>query len=386
MFIADIDDWFLGLDRAETVKEFFDELLAPVDIRINGDRPWDIQVHNPDLYPRVIGEWSLGLGEAYMDGWWTAEAVDQFFYKLFRGGASTRLMPFSKKVFLLKSKMFNRQNRQQAREVVDLHYELDVDLFMSFLDPYNQYTCGYFQDTDDLNAAQEQKLDLICRKLRLGPEDRVLDIGCGWGGFAKFAAEHYQCHVTGISIADVQIAYAREFCQGLPVEIVKSDYRDHRGSYDKILCCGMIEAVGYKNYRPFFEMVHRNLKDDGLFLLHTISRHDSGTATDPWIDKYIFRNGMLPSAQQLSVAAEDLFALNDWHNFGAYYDPTLMAWNRNFSDNWDRFKEHYDEAFYRMWEYYFLSCAGSFRANEKQLWQVVYGKWPGAVAGYQSVR
>ncbi|MEE3257889.1 MAG: cyclopropane fatty acyl phospholipid synthase [Candidatus Latescibacterota bacterium] len=368
------------------MKEFFDELLAPVDIRIDGDRPWDIQVHNPDLYPRVIGEWSLGLGEAYMDGWWTAEAVDQFFYKLFRGGVSARLMPFSKKVFLLKSKMFNRQNRQQAREVVDLHYELDVDLFMSFLDPYNQYTCGYFQDTDDLNAAQEQKLDLICRKLRLGPEDRVLDIGCGWGGFAKFAAERYQCHVTGISIADVQIAYAREFCQGLPVEIVKSDYRDHRGSYHKILCCGMIEAVGYKNYRPFFEMVHRNLKDDGLFLLHTISRHDSGTATDPWIDKYIFRNGMLPSAQQLSVAAEDLFALNDWHSFGAYYDPTLMAWNRNFSDNWDRFKEHYDEAFYRMWEYYFLSCAGSFRANEKQLWQVVYGKWPGAVAGYQSVR
>jgi len=368
------------------VKDIIEELLAPTDIQINGDRPWDIQVHNTDLYQRVINEWSLGLGEAYLEGWWTAESLDQFFYKLLRGGIAAKGMPLSKKLFLLKSRVLNKQSKKKAREVADLHYELDVDLFMAFLDPYNQYTCGYFEDTDDLNVAQEQKLDLICRKLYLKPEDKVLDIGCGWGGFAKFASERYGCHVTGISIADAQIEYAREFCEGLPVEIVKSDYRDHRGEYDKILCCGMIEAVGYKNYRPFMEVAHRNLKDDGLFLLHTIARHDSGLATDPWIDKYIFRNGQLPSAMQLSEAAEDLFALNDWHNFGAYYDPTLVAWHKNLSANWDRLKERYDETFFRVWEYYFLSCAGSFRANEKQLWQIVFGKWPGAVAGYQSVR
>ena len=368
------------------MKKVVEDLLERADIRVGGDRPWDIQVHDERWFDRIASGGALALGESYMDGWWDCRAVDQFVYKAFVGRINARIIPLSHKLLLLKSKIVNRQSKSKAREVADHHYELDANLFMAFLDPYNQYTCGYFQDTDDLNTAQEQKLDLICRKLMLKPEDRVLDIGCGWGGFAKFAAERYGCHVTGITIAEEQLQYARKFCAGLPVDIVKSDYRDHRGSYDKVMVCGMIEAVGHKNYRTFMEVVHRNLKDGGLFLLHTIGRHRAGNSTDPWIDKYIFRNGMVPSATQLTAAAERLFALNDWHSFGSYYDLTLMAWQRNFARNWDQLKEQYDERFYRMWDYYLLSCAGSFRANKKQLWQLVFAKRRGAQAGYQSVR
>lgn len=368
------------------MKEIIEGLLTEADIRINGDRPWDILVHNTNFYQRVATEGSLGLGESYMENWWDCAALDQFFYHIFTGRINDKVIPLSKKVTVLISKLVNMQTKLRSRAVADLHYDLTTDLFMSFLDPYNQYTCGYFQDTDDLNTAQKQKLDLICRKLMLAPGDKVLDIGCGWGGFAKFAAERYQCHITGISIADNQIAYARKFCAGLPVEIVKSDYRDHQGTYDKILSCGMIEAVGYKNYRVFMEVVHQLLKDGGLFLLHTIGRHKSGTSTDAWIDKYIFPNGMLPSMQHITASAEGLFAFNDWHSFGAHYDPTLMAWQQNFARNWDAIKDQFDEKFYRMWNYYLLSCAGSFRSNKKQLWQIVFAKRRGAVAGYESER
>src|SRR5207247_100513 len=148
--------------------------------------------------------------------------------------------------------------------VIEEHYDLSNELYMSFLDPYNQYTCGYFKNTTDLNQAQEQKLDLICRKLSLKQGDRVLDIGCGWGGFAKYAAENYGCNVVGITISDEQVSYAEEYTSGLPVEIRKQDYRDLRGEkFDKIVVIGMIEHVGYKNYRKLFEIIENSLTDEG---------------------------------------------------------------------------------------------------------------------------
>jgi len=273
------------------------------------------------------------------------------------------------------------QSRLKSNTVVREHYNLGNELYMSFLDPYNQYTCGYFKETKDLNIAQERKLDLICRKLDLKPEDKVLDIGCGWGGFLKYAAQKVGCHLTGISISDEQISYAREYTAGLPVSIKKMDYRDLTSKFDKILICGMIEHVGSKNYRRMFKIVHRSLNDSGRFLLHTIGGNTSMTATDPWISKYIFANSVLPSFKQLSAAAEGLFVIEDWQNFGAYYFPTLMAWYDNFKANWDLIKEKYDDRFFRMWEYYLLSCAGSFKARENQLWQVVYSK-SGIPGGY----
>ena len=277
------------------------------------------------------------------------------------------------------------QSKSRSKEVAEKHYNLSSDLYMSFLDPYNQYTCGYFKDTDDLNKAQEQKLDLICKKLRLSSKDRVLDIGCGWGGFAKFAAERYGCHVTGITISDEQIKYTEKFCKGLPVTIVKSDYRDFKGKFDKVLVCGMIEHVGYKNYGTIMKMVHRCLKDDGLFLLHTVGSNTSVRFIDPWMAKYIFPNSMLPSIRQIAGAIEGLFIVEDLHNFGAYYYKTLMGWFKNFNKNWDKIKAKYDERFYRMWTYYLLCCAGTFRSRKNQLWQIVFSK-NGIKNGYKSIR
>jgi cyclopropane-fatty-acyl-phospholipid synthase len=362
------------------------ELAAKAGLAVNGHHPWDPQVHDERLYDRVLAGGSLALGEAYMDGWWDAEDLSGFFTRVHLARLERYVgRDLETLMIVAKALLLNLQSRARAHDVVKVHYDIGNDLYTAFLDPFNQYTCGYFKGTDDLNVAQEQKLDLICRKLGLKKGDTVLDIGCGWGGFAKFAAERYGVVVTGISISDEQVAYAKEFCKGLPVTIEKKDYRDVTGIFDKVLICGMIEHVGYKNYRGIMEVVHRVLKDDGMFLLHTIGTSVSETTTDPWIHKYIFRNGHLPSIRQISRAIEGFFVMEDWHDFGAYYDQTLMAWFKNFDAAWPRLKEKYGDRFYRMWKYYLLCSAGSFRSRKNQLWQVVLSK-NGVPGGYTSVR
>lgn len=351
------------------------EILSPTGIAVNGANPWDIQVYDKRLFGRVLKEGSLGLGEAYMDGWWDCRRVDEFIYRILSSAMDEKVtggirlfVPYA------LARLTNRQSRARSHIIAEAHYNLDNDLFMSFLDPYNQYSCAYFTDTDDLAQAQRNKLDLICRKLDLQPGDRVLDIGCGWGGFAHYAAHHYDCSVTGINISEEQVRYARNLCKGLPVTIVSADYRDIQGTYDKIVSVGMIEHVGYKNYRTFMRVAHRCLADDGIFLLHTIGGNASRIKCDPWITRYIFPNGMLPSISQLGKAVEGLFVMEDWHNLGPHYDRTLMAWNDNFQRAWTEFGGKYDETFKRMWEYYLLSCAGAFRARNIQLWQTVFTK------------
>lgn len=363
---------------------YIENLFASADIRIGGNRPWDMRVHNNALYARVMKGGSLALGESYCDGWWDCDALDQFFDKLFRARLNETVNPVSL-ITVLQSIFLNMQSRARSHRVIEKHYDLDVKLYQSFLDPYNQYTCGYFNGTDDLDRAQEQKLDLICRKLMLSPDDTVLDIGCGWGGFARFAAEKYGCRVTGITISDEQLNYSREFCRGLPVSIVKSDYRDFKGTFDRVLVCGMIEHVGYKNHRKLMEVACNCLKERGLFLLQTIGSNISTRMADPWINKYIFPNGLIPSARQIVASAEGLFNLEDWHFMGSNYDRTLMAWFGNFINNWDRIKSSFDERFFRIWEYYFLSCAASFRAGVNDLWQIVFSK-NGIVQDYACVR
>ncbi len=368
-----------------SARTFIEGLLEKADVTIGGSRPQDITVRDERLFNRVIRYGTLGLGEAYMDGWWDANELDETIYRLVKAGGEGQVTKtFFSLLRSLRSKIFNIQNKIGARKVAVQHYDLDNDLYVSFLDPYNQYTCGYFKGTDNLNLAQEQKLELICRKLQLKKSDHVLDIGCGWGGFAKWAAEHYGCRVTGISISDEQIKFAREFTSGLPVEIIKSDYRDVTGTYDKVLSIGMFEHVGYKNYRTYFEVVDSVLKPNGLSLLHTIGRLDSATINDPWFERYIFPNSMLPSVAQIGKAIEGLFVMEDWHNFGADYDKTLMAWFKNFDAAWPRLRAKYSEQFYRMWKYYLLSCAGAFRARDLQLWQVVLSR--GVPGGYANVR
>ena len=367
-------------------REFVEKILASADIKINGSRPFDIQIKNEKFYDRIMAKGTLGLGESYMDGWWECQALDEMIFRLLRVEDSKAVSKnLTNILHVLRSKVLNLQTEAKSKKVAENHYNLGNDLYMAFLDPYNQYTCGYFKETDDLNKAQEQKLDLICRKLQLKKTDKVLDIGCGWGGFAKYASEHYGCHVTGISISDEQIIYAKDYTKGLPVEILHCDYRKLTGMYDKMVSVGMFEHVGYKNYRTFMEVARKHLNKDGIFLLHTLGRNDSGTVVEPWIEKYIFPNSMAPSPAQIAKAFDGLFVMEDWQNFGQYYYKTLMSWWKNFEKNWPEISSKYDQSFYRMFRYYFLSCAGAFKARDIQLWQVVFSP-SGVLEEYKSVR
>ncbi len=357
-------------------KALFDEALSRAGIAIDGPNPWDIHVMDERFYARLLRNHSLGLGETYMEGLWRCRQIGEFIYRILKANLDREIGSGVK--FLLPyvtALLFNPQSRRRAHQIAERHYDLGNDLFMSFLDPYNQYSCAYFNGTEDLTQAQLNKLDLICRKLDLKPRDRVLDIGCGWGGLAKYAAEHYGCAVTGITISREQARYAAEFCKGLPVHIRECDYRNIHGSFDKIVSVGMFEHVGQKNFRTFMQVVDHRLNDDGMFLLHTIGGNQSHVNGDPWLGKYIFPNGMLPSIAQIGKAAEGIFVMEDWHNLGPHYDKTLMAWHDNFQKNWGALEgEKYDGRFKRMWEYYLLSCAGAFRARKIQLWQLVFTK------------
>lgn len=370
------------------MKQTLQQLLATADIQIDGDRPWDIQVHNAEFYPRVLGGGSLGLGEAYMDGWWDCQALDQCLSRVLKAGLYERVTSFRDKIHTLEAVVINRQRKSHAFDIGEQHYDIGNDLYQKMLDQRMVYSCGYWKNATTLDAAQEAKLALICQKIQLKPGMRVLDIGCGWGSFAKYAAEKYQVEVVGITISKEQVELAEKLCRGLPVEIVLQDYRDltlrSGGSFDAIVSIGMFEHVGYKNYRDFFDVINTCLHEKGLFLLHTMGGNRTVYNGDSWIDKYIFPGGMLPSVKQMGEATEGLLIMEDWHNFGMDYIRTLHAWLKNFRDNWQSLQGRYDERFRRMWEYYLLSFAAAFEARYIQLWQIVFSK--NREGGYQSIR
>jgi cyclopropane-fatty-acyl-phospholipid synthase len=370
----------------DKLKNNITEMLSLAGIGINGNNPWDIKVHNEKFYVRTLADGSLGLGEAYIENWWDSPRPDEFFARLLNENLENRVKENWKLLSeIIFSRIFNRQSYSHATINAQKHYDLGNELFVRMLDKRMVYTCGYWNDAATLDEAQENKLYLTCKKLNLQPGMNVLDIGCGWGSFAKFAAENYNVHVTGITVSKDQAKLGEKMCEGLPIKIKLMDYRDLNEKFDRIVSLGMFEHVGHKNYRTYMQIANRCLKEDGLFLLHTIGSNTSNTFMDPWMNKYIFPGGMLPSVKQIGQAIEGLFVMEDWHNFSADYDKTLMAWHDNFVQNWDKLKDHYDEKFFRMWKYYLLMCAGSFRARKNQLWQVVLSK-KGVSGGYVSPR
>lgn len=346
-------------------------LLSQADIQLNGTRAWDIQVHDQRLFSRVLAEGSLGFGEAYMDGWWDCRRIDELIYKVFRAELDQKFKTKGLFFEALKARLFNLQSPARAFIIGQRHYDIGNDLYRNMLDPLMIYSCGYWKDAETLEEAQKAKLDLVCRKLNLEPGMRVLDIGCGWGGTAKYAVVQYGVSVVGLTVSQQQANWAQTWCKDLPVEIKLEDYRDHHEEYDRILSIGMFEHVGNKNYPVFMDCVLKNLKPEGLFLLHTIGKNRASNSGDPWIDRYIFPNSILPSPKQIGSAIDNRFVLEDWHNFGSDYDKTLMAWFENFDNQWESLKSTYDERFYRMWKYYLLACAGSFRARKNQVWQLL---------------
>ncbi|HEX9740278.1 MAG TPA: cyclopropane fatty acyl phospholipid synthase [Ignavibacteriaceae bacterium] len=373
--------------KSEKYKRVVEKLLNMAGIKINGSHPWDIQINNERFYKRVITEVELGMGESYMEGWWDAEKVDELICKIIRAELQNKIKHnFKIAVQLAGFNLINMQSKRRAFIIGKKHYDLGNDLFQYMLDSRMNYSCGYWKDAKSLDEAQENKLNLICKKIYLKPGMRILDIGCGWGAFGKYAAEKNDVEVTGITVSKEQAALGRELCKGLPVEIKLQDYREVNEQFDRIVSVGMFEHVGYKNYPEFFRIAEKNLRENGLFLLHTIGEVRSVKDSDAWTHKYIFPNAMLPSISQIGKAIEGLFVMEDWHNIGADYDKTLMAWYQNFKNNWDKLKKKYGEGFYRMWIYFLLSSAGAFRArNKNQLWQIVLSK-NGVSGGYNSIR
>jgi cyclopropane-fatty-acyl-phospholipid synthase len=363
------------MEMSNQAERIIRQMLETADVEVNGPNPWDIQVHDQRFYGRVLREVELGLGESYMDEWWDCQAVDQLIDRLLRARLDQQIRGNWKiMLHMLRSRFLNLQSTTRAFQVGEQHYDLGNDLYEAMLDKRLNYTCGYWRNADNLDQAQEDKLELVCQKLGLEPGMTILELGCGFGSFAKYAAENYGVNVLGVTVSAKQVELGMELSRGLPVELRLQDYRDVSGLYDRVISIGVMEHVGYKNYRTYMEVVDRTLKPGGIGFFHTIGSNTSEVGTNAWSERYIFPNGMLPSIAQLATAMEGLFIVEDWHNFGPYYDPTLMAWYSNFENAWPELKKNYSDRFYRMWKFYLLSSAGGFRSRQTQLWQVVFSR------------
>ncbi|MBF0486324.1 MAG: cyclopropane fatty acyl phospholipid synthase [Candidatus Omnitrophica bacterium] len=381
------NDFFLEKERqgVSWEEKKIKDLLDLSGVSVNGSKPSDIQVYDKRFYHRVVSEGSLGLGESYMDGWWDCPSLDGFFSKILSSGISRQVQPMWLELGKVLLAYLTNYPKSRAYDVGKVHYDLGNEFYQAMLGDSMVYSCGYWKEVDSLDAAQEAKFELVCRKLNLQKGQTILDIGLGWGSFAKFAAQHYGVRVEGITISHEQAEFSQKMCAGLPVTVKYQDYHDIDGTFDHIVSIGMFEHVGYKNYCDYMKIVHRCLADKGLFLLHTIGSLKSTVGTDPWMHKYIFPNSMIPSMERIARASAGLFVMEDVHNFGADYDKTLMAWYRNFQDNWPKFSKDYGDQFFRMWRYYLLMCAGLFRSRRNQVWQVVFSK-QGVPGGYRSIR
>ena len=378
------------------VKQTIVGLFNEADVRVNGERPWDIRLHNPAFYASVLSGGSMALGESYMDKWWDCTALDEFFHKILSADLDEKVIDY--KAFLLKilkTKAINSQGRKMSFRSGQRHYDIGNELYEQMLDGRMIYSCAYWgPGVETLDEAQEAKLSLIARKLGLRGGMDVLDIGCGWGGTAEYLARAHGARVEGITVSGEQARLAERTCEGLPVKISVKDYRDigKDEKFDRVVSVGMFEHVGPKNYRTYMKVAHNALKDGGLFLLQTIGNTMKSSTIDPWLEKHIFPNAKIPSEGQIIDAAEGLFIMEDWHNFGPDYDKTLMAWHDRFAEGWESISAtrdedgnlKYDERFRRRWEYYLLCCAGSFRARKNQLWQIVLSKKPSG--SYRSIR
>ena len=371
--------------QATGAAGLFTEALGACGIEINGPNPWDPQIHDERTWNRILAQGTVGLGESYMDGWWDVGALDEFLARAIRGSVDHRL-PTAREIWLaIKARLINMQTERRSVRVGEVHYDVGDDLYARMLDPRMMYSCAYWKDAGTLEAAQTAKIDLVCRKLGLKPGMKVLDIGCGWGGAAAYAAEQYGVEVVGVTISRNQADAARLRCANLPVEIRFGDYRNVTGRFDRIYSIGMFEHVGARNHRPYLAKVRELLAPDGLTLLHTIGNRVTLRANDPWIEKYIFPNSLIPSRAQIALAAERLFVIEDWHDFGTDYERTLAAWADNLRDAWPDLAPRYDDRFRRMWHFYLMVSIASFRARRSQLWQVVMS--PEGVTGeYRPVR
>lgn len=361
-------------------QDLFRELLAEADIVIGGTRPWDIQIHDERIWSRLLRDGTLAAGEGYVEGWWDTPALDQFIDRVLR----VRLANVLRENWLLvaqavRARILNLQSITRSFGNGQHHYDIGNDLYEAMLGGRLLYTCAYWPNAKTLDEAQDAKLDLVCKKIGLAPGMRVLDLGCGWAGFASFAAERYQVSVTGFTVSEEQVRWAKDHYAHLPIDIRLDDYRNATGTYDAVVSIGLMEHVGWKNYRGYMELVDRLLVPGGVGFVHTIAGNTPRSHIEPWFDKYIFPNAVLPTLGRLAAATEGLFVVEDVHNIGEDYDRTLLAWWHNFDAAWPTLRARYGDPFYRRWKYYLLASAGAFRSRSQQLYQMVFTR-PGTPA------
>lgn len=376
------------LAKNPSVPKTIDNIFKSIGITVNGVNSWDIQIFDERAFDLILAKWSLGLGEGYMRGYWDCLNLEEFLYRLLKNDHNERIQGIARLnlVFeVFRAKLMNLQTRSRAFMVGESHYDVGQDIFKTMLDNEMNYSCGYWQYAQDLDKAQLDKMELICQKLQLNPGDRLLEIGCGWGGFAHYAAQNYGVKVLGITVSKEQYLIAKERCQNQDVDIQLCDYRDLEGTFDKIVSIGMFEHVGEKNYKEYFSVASRLLKENGIFLLHTIGSDVTTLRTDPWIEKYIFPNGKIPSIAEIGAAYEKAFILEDLQNIGPDYELTLLAWHDKFIESWPNNANKYGLVFYKMWRYYLLGCAAYFKSKQGQLWQMVFTKRSFA-GSYRSIR
>jgi cyclopropane-fatty-acyl-phospholipid synthase len=365
--------------RTSEAESIVRELFSHADVQVGGTRPWDITVKDPRFFERVLRDASIGFGESYMEDWWETAALDQMIDKLCRGRIKEKIQgSWRLKALTVKAVLLNLQAKTRSGASVEAHYDIGNDLYTRMLDERMVYTCGYYKDAKTLKEAQEAKLDLVCRKVGLKPGMRVLDLGCGWGGFASWAAEKYGCSVLGVTLSKDQVALGNELWgprgKKLDVELRLCDYRNVQGTFDRVVSIGMMEHVGPKNHAEMMQVIDKHLVDDGVALVHTIANNQSRRHGTPWVEKYIFPNAVAPSLEQIGRASGGLFVIEDLHNIGEDYDPTLMAWWDNFDRTYGEIKHRYDRRFYQMWKFYLQAAAGASRARDAQLYQMVFTK------------
>lgn len=335
-----------------------------------------VVVHNNRLFHRAIFSGDIGLGESWMAGEWSSPDLTSVIRLAVRNLArmerENRVLSAFSWIFDILRHRLRGNSLAGSRRNIGAHYDLSNDFFQLFLDPSLMYSCGcYDAEADSLETAQFQKLDRICRKLRLGPEDHVLEIGTGWGGFAEHAVKHYGCRVTTTTISRQQYEYARisfdSLAEGGRIELLQEDYRNLRGRYDKIVSIEMFEAVGLGYYDDFFRACNRLLQNDGSMLMQTITINEQAfpsyrRRTD-WIQKYIFPGAELASVSEILRSLARVTALSLYHaeDIGTHYARTLAAWRQRFQDRLREVRAlGFDERFIRMWDYYLSYCEGAF--------------------------
>ena len=337
-----------------------------------------IVLHDDGALRRILRDTELMLGETYMDGAW--DAVNGNLLGLFELSMLNfpEQRPEKRKRFVyLLQKLMARGNRiAHSYRNVAHHYDLDEWLFRHFLDEDMHYSCAYFYEPNiSLEEAQRAKCRHVMNKLCLQPGQRVLDIGCGWGGLAFYLAEHADVKVTGLTLSREQLRVA-ESCareRGLEgrVEFRLQDYREHHGHYDRIASVGMFEHVGVRHYRDYFDQVRRLLVHDGIALLHTIGRSGPPGATNPWIEKYIFPGGYNPALSEVSRAIENSGLVScDIEVLRLHYAKTLTLWHQRFHAHRVEVAQRMGERFCRMWEFYLASCEAAFRWRDLVVFQL----------------